>query len=131
MEHPVIFFDGVCNLCNGVVKTITKLDHKRHFYFSSLQSDFAKTTLKSFGIDFIEPETIIFLEKDKIFIKSKAVFQISKQLGWLKIISVFSFLPTAFSDKIYDFVAQNRYKWFGKKEQCMLPDKNVKDRFLD
>jgi predicted DCC family thiol-disulfide oxidoreductase YuxK len=130
MNHPVIFFDGVCNLCNGAVRTVIKLDSKRHFRFSSLQSDFAKTTLQPFQIDLGDPNSIILLEDNKIYQKSEAVFRIIKKLKWINFLNVFSRIPFKVSNLIYDFIAKNRYNLFGKKENCPLPDRNLDWLFL-
>ncbi len=130
MNHPVIFFDGVCNLCNGTVRFIIKLDRKRHFRFSSLQSDFAKHTLEPLGIDTTNPDTIILLEDNKIYQKSEAVFRITRQLSRINFLFPFKFLPKKINDGIYDFIAKNRYIIFGKKEECPLPAYKLKWLFL-
>ncbi|MBK6975792.1 MAG: DUF393 domain-containing protein [Cytophagaceae bacterium] len=130
MNHPVIFFDGVCNLCNGTVRFIIKLDRKRHFRFSSLQSEFAKHTLEPFGIDTTNPDTIILLVDNIIYQKSEAVFRITRQLSRINFLIPFKFLPKKINDGIYDFIAKNRYIIFGKKEECPLPADKLKWLFL-
>ena len=130
MNHPVIFFDGVCNLCNGTVRFIIKLDRKRHFRFSSLQSDFAKHTLEPFGIDTTNPDTIILLEDNKIYQKSEAVFRIIKYLSWLKMFNLLSYLPKRTTDFFYDIIARNRYAWFGKKATCVYNESLFDNLFI-
>ena len=130
MNHPVIFFDGVCNLCNGAVRTVIKLDSKRHFRFSSLQSEFAKRTLQPFHINTSNSDSIILLENNHIYQKSEALFRIIKKLKWINFLYVFSRIPFKVSNLIYDFIAKNRYNLFGKKENCPLPDRNLDWLFL-
>lgn len=130
MNHPVIFFDGVCNLCNGAVRTVIKLDSKRHFRFSSLQSEFAKRTLQPFHINTTNSDSIILLENNHIYQKSEALFRIIKKLKWINFLYVFSRIPFKVSNLIYDFIAKNRYNLFGKKENCPLPDRNLDWLFL-
>ncbi|MCA0364095.1 MAG: DCC1-like thiol-disulfide oxidoreductase family protein [Bacteroidetes bacterium] len=130
MNHPVIFFDGVCNLCNGAVRTVIKLDSKRHFRFSSLQSEFAKRTLQPFHINTTNSDSIILLENNHIYQKSEALFRIIKKLKWINFLNVFSRIPFKVSNLIYDFIAKNRYNLFGKKENCPLPDRNLDWLFL-
>jgi predicted DCC family thiol-disulfide oxidoreductase YuxK len=130
MNHPVIFFDGVCNLCNGAVRTVIKLDSKRHFRFSSLQSEFAKRTLQPFHINTTNSNSIILLENNHIYQKSEALFRIIKKLKWINFLYVFSRIPFKVSNLIYDFIAKNRYNLFGKKENCPLPDRNLDWLFL-
>ncbi|QSE96974.1 thiol-disulfide oxidoreductase DCC family protein [Fulvivirga lutea] len=130
-DKPIIFFDGVCNLCNGAVDFILKRDKEAYFVFESLQSPNAQKLLgkehtKSF-------EYILVLTSDrKILSKSQAVFYIARRLkGWVRFISYFRVLPLFFTDFVYSVIAKNRYKLFGKRDTCRMPDPNLKLRFLE
>lgn len=123
----IVFFDGVCNVCNRFVSFLLKHDTNSRFYFASLDSAAAADILKlPEGID-----SVVFYDKGKITVKSMAVFEILKYLNWpWKALLIFKILPVSWTDKMYDFIARNRYKWFGKRESCMIPTPEIKDRFL-
>lgn len=130
MHSPVIFFDGVCNLCNGAVQFVLKNDHQNIFKFASLQSDFGQDFLKKHQLPTDNFGTLILVEDDKIFVKSEAVFKTAKYLPKYAWTSVFSLIPTFISDFFYDIISKNRLKWFGKRETCWLPTEELKERFL-
>jgi predicted DCC family thiol-disulfide oxidoreductase YuxK len=130
MHSPVVLFDGVCNLCNGAVQFILKNDKKKFFKFASLQSDFAQEFLKNHQLPTHNFDTLILIENDQVFIKSKAVFKIVKYLPKYACLSIFRLIPIFISDFFYDVVSKNRLKWFGKRETCWLPTKELKERFL-
>ncbi len=130
MHSPIILFDGVCNLCNGAVQFVLSNDPKKVFKFASLQSEFAQDFLRKHQLPTQNFDTLILIENEEVFLKSKAVFKIVKYLpkyAWLRI---FSFLPIVVSDFFYDIVSKNRLKWFGQRESCWLPTKELKERFL-
>jgi len=127
----LVLFDGYCNLCNGAVQFILKRDKKAHFYFASLSWPAAEPVLHSSeelrGVD-----SIILYDGDRTFTKSSAALKISSHLGGLwPLFNVFWIIPKFIRDPIYDFIARNRYKWFGKKDTCMIPESDVSQRFLN
>ena len=127
----IILFDGVCNLCNNSIQFIIKRDKKQHFLFASLQSDAAQDILLQFQLKNSDFDSIIFIENGKIYQKSTAILKISTYLGGLwKLNYGFIIIPKFIRDTIYSFIAKNRYKWFGKKNVCMIPTKELKIRFL-
>ena len=130
----LIFFDGVCELCNSSVNFILDRDKKNLFLLASLQSEEAKEILlkNNYPIDKIEGLShIIYLRKGKIEIKSKAVLLILWDLaGWYRIFSIGFIIPTFLRDWIYDVIAKNRYRWFGKKETCRMPTPSEKEKLL-
>lgn len=130
MHSPVVLFDGVCNLCNGAVQFILKNDKKNFFKFASLQSDFAQEFLKNHQLPTHNFDTLILIENDQVFIKSKAVFKIAKYLPKYACLSIFRFIPIFISNFFYDVISKNRLNWFGKRETCWLPTKELKERFL-
>lgn len=130
--HPIIFFDGVCNLCHGLVQFVIKRDPQERFRFASLQSDFARDHLAPLGLDPSTLDSLIFIENGVPYRKGKGAVRI---FGGLRppwpVFKLFRWLPAWLLDPLYDFVARNRYRWFGKKEQCPLPDPKQAHRFLD
>ena len=131
MNSNLILFDGVCNFCNFWVNFIIDHDDKRYFKFASLQSDIAQRILIEKKIDISKIDSIILVVNDQVFFKSSAALQIAKKLnGFWKILYVFSVIPSSLCDLIYDFVAKNRYNWFGKRDTCRVPSKAEKELFL-
>lgn len=127
----IILFDGVCNLCNNSVKFIIKRDTSGYFKFASLQGETGQRLLKKHSLNY-DLNSFVLIEKEKVYIKSSAALRVCSKLGgaW-RILSIFRFLPPLFRDFLYDIVAKNRYKWFGKEESCILPLPKWKQRFLD
>jgi predicted DCC family thiol-disulfide oxidoreductase YuxK len=130
-QNSIILFDGVCNLCNSSVKFILKRDKKKQFIFASLQSDAAENILLHHKYKKNGLNSIILIHRDKLYEKSSAVLNIFRVLGmpW-RLFSVFYILPLSWRDFLYDFIAQNRYKWFGKKNTCMMMLPTHKNRFI-
>ena len=127
----IILFDGVCNLCNSSVNFILKHDKKKRFIFTSLQSDAAKKILLQFTIKKINLDSIILIENGKVYEKSTAALKILKHLyNGYQLLYAFIIIPKFIRDWVYIIIAQNRYKWFGKKEECMFPTSEIKSRFL-
>ena len=130
-ENPVIFFDGVCNLCNGFVQFLLKRDKKEVFYFSPLQSEAAKRLLAEHTINPAESGTIILYYQNKIYEASTAVIKIGQLLGGIYKLSVLAYIfPKVFRDWLYYRIAIRRYKLFGQKDECMIPTPEVNERFL-
>lgn len=125
----VIFFDGVCGLCNGFVDFVMKIDKKNEYYFSPLQSEYAKTHLpEEFTKDL---KSIVYLNEEKILSRSEAVIKILSEIGGIwSLIRIGNLFPKPFADFAYDMVAENRYKLFGKKESCRLPTPEERGRFV-
>lgn len=128
----VVLFDGVCNLCSGAVQFIIKHEKHKSMFFASLQSEFAKTLLADNNINSIDMSTVVFYENHKLFYKSSAALRIAGLLKFpYNLLSVFRIIPPFARDLIYNLIAKNRYRWFGKKESCMIPSLELKARFLD
>lgn len=132
-NKKIILFDGVCNFCNASVRFIIKRDKKDVFRFASLESDLGRKLTDERGIDTSKIDSIILIDPgNAYYIKSTAALEISKELsGLYPALSVFQVLPEGFRNLIYDFVAKNRYKWFGKSETCPMPTEDEKSKFLD
>ncbi|MFC6860847.1 thiol-disulfide oxidoreductase DCC family protein [Zunongwangia atlantica] len=132
-NKKIILFDGVCNLCNDAVIFIIKHDKNDKFRFASLQSDLGRQLLEERNIDPNYLDSIILIEPGIAWYeKSDAALEISKDLsGFYQGLKIFKFLPKGFRDAVYNGIANNRYKWFGKKESCMIPTPELKAKFLD
>lgn len=131
-KHSVILFDGICPLCILSIQFIIKHDVNKIFRFASLQSSFANNELSKNSIPSKEISTIILIEENKVYTKSTAALKIAKQLnGIWKIFYLFIFIPPFIRNFIYDIIANNRYKWFGKKESCWFPSAALEDLFIN
>lgn len=130
ISHPIILFDGVCNLCNSSVQFVIKHDKKEVFQFSSLQSDFGQQILEQNGLSGINLFSLILLDKGNIYTQSTAVLRIAKKLGgFWSLLYAFIIVPKFLRNGIYNWIARNRYKWFGKQEACWVPTEELKKRF--
>ncbi|MFM2230202.1 MAG: hypothetical protein RL607_1460 [Bacteroidota bacterium] len=129
-DKQIILFDGVCNLCNGLVQKVIRFDRKDIFRFVSIQSELGKEILVHLQCETVD-SIILWNPKKEYYIKSEAVLKITKVLsGQFLLIQVLYLLPKFLRDKVYDYVARNRYSWFGQSESCLLPSKEIESRFL-
>ena len=127
----IVFYDGVCGLCNRSVRLLIKLDRKRVLRYASIQSDFAKTRLKDKNLD-ISSGTIIFLADYDLYIKSNAILRILMSLkGIYRLAVILYIIPRPVRDAIYDWISRNRYRWFGKHETCPMPQPGDSELFID
>ncbi|MCA0445738.1 MAG: DCC1-like thiol-disulfide oxidoreductase family protein [Bacteroidetes bacterium] len=126
----ILFYDGECPTCHFFVRFILRFDRKKKLVFAPLQGQTAEK-IKSHNPDVFKADSVVWAEGSEVLIRSKAVFRILRYLGgfWL-IFLIFQLLPGFITDGIYNFVARNRYRWFGKYESCILPDSIHSDRFL-
>lgn len=130
-NKTVLFFDGVCNLCNGLVRFIIRQDKTGLIKFSPLQSAYANKILESKNINPEELNTLIYLSNNKVYFRSSAVLQILKNLGGIwKIFYFLKIIPGFIRDLIYNMIAGLRYKVWGRKDKCMVPDEKIIQRFL-
>ena len=129
---PILLFDGVCNLCNSLVKFIIKRDPRANFRFASLQSESGQALLESFGLPKDQLNTFVYLYSEKLYLKSSAVLHVLKDLGggW-KLFYIFILVPKPLRDLVYILVSKTRYTIFGKKDECMIPSKDISSRFLE
>ena len=131
MNH-VVFFDGICNLCSESVQFIIKNDRNNVFKFSSLQSEFAQKTLSNKNIKEISTSrTIILLSNNNTYAKSGAVLRIARLLRFpLNLLYIFIIVPPFIRNAIYEYISNNRYRWFGKKQECWIPNETLKSKFI-
>jgi len=130
-NKAIILFDGVCNFCNSSINFIIRHDKKNHFLFAPLQSAEGKELMESYNIDSSQLDTMILIEDNKVFYKSTAALLITKHLNRLyPMLYSGIIVPRFMRDKLYDYFAKKRYKWFGRRETCMIPDEEVRGKFI-
>jgi len=132
-EHQaIVLFDGVCNLCNGAVQFILRRDRAGYYRFASLQGRSGSALLAEHGLDGGYRSSMIVIENGRLYVKSDAALRICTHLGaaW-PMLALLRIVPRPIRDFVYEFVANNRYRWFGKRESCMLPRPEHRARFLD
>ncbi len=131
-DKPILFFDGVCNLCEGFVQWVIKRDPNGTIYYASLQSDFAKAFTASTDLKVEDVSSVILYHQGRFYTESDAPLQLAALLGFpWKLVYPFVIIPRIIRDNIYRWIASNRYRWYGKKEQCMIPTPALQRRFLD
>ena len=131
-DASIVLFDGVCNLCSGFVQFVYPRDPEGKYRFASLQSDVGQALLAEHDLPTDELESIVLIEDGESYVKSAAIIRITAGLGGAyRLLSPFRYVPAAVRDRVYDFVADHRYKWFGKKDRCMMPSGDVQSRFLE
>ena len=131
LTHSIILFDGVCNLCNGAVNFVIKRDPGNVFKFTPLQEKQGVLLLKTHAVDTQKLDSIVLIENGNVYIKSSAALRIARKMSNLwPLFFVLLIIPSFIRDGVYDFIAKNRYKWFGKKEQCMIPTPGLREKFL-
>lgn len=132
---PILLFDGVCNLCNRSVQFVIRHDRGKVFLFATLQGPFARKVLEGAGLTPVIPGatgSVVLLYHDKVYTRSTAVLKTLGLLGWpWKVALIFYIVPVAVRDRVYDWVARNRYRWFGQRDTCMVPTPDLRARFPD
>ncbi len=132
-NKQLILFDGVCNLCNSSVQFVIKHDKKDKFLFTALQSNVGKKIIQEFNIDTSKTDSILLYSPDKgLSLRSTAALNIAKQLRFpINTLIIFIIIPNFIRNWIYDLIARNRYKWYGKMDDCMIPTPEIKAKFLE
>jgi predicted DCC family thiol-disulfide oxidoreductase YuxK len=130
-DHPVLLFDGVCNLCNGSIQFIIERDPEAQFRFAPLQSTAAQELLGECDYEGATLDSVVLVEDGECYDKSDAVIRAARHLGLpYSLLRPFGVVPSRLRNVFYDFVAERRYRWFGKREQCMMPTPDLERRFL-
>jgi predicted DCC family thiol-disulfide oxidoreductase YuxK len=130
-NRTIVFIDGYCNLCNGLVRFLIKVDKNEKLFFTSLHSPFSQTLLSSKNIDLKYPKSVYLLKNNFLYNKSMAIIEIFKSLGFpFNLFTIFEIFPLRFRDIVYDFIAKNRYKLFGKSKDCQLSENKILPRIL-
>lgn len=132
MSEKILLFDGVCNLCNGLVVFTIKRDSNGRIRFGALQSDEGKKILQQLNIQDELPDTFILIEDGNYYVRSTAALRLFKSLdGLWPMLYLFIIVPRFIRDYLYNKVAENRYRFFGKRDECMVPAPDLKERFLE
>lgn len=132
-DKQLILFDGICNLCNSSIQYVIKRDKNDRFLFAPLQSDIGKFLIEEFKIDTEKTDSILLFnpEKHSLKHKSSAALHVARHLGFpSNLMSIFFIVPTFIRNWVYNYVAKNRYKWYGKKDACMIPTPELKSKFI-
>ncbi|WP_066218075.1 thiol-disulfide oxidoreductase DCC family protein [Formosa haliotis] len=129
----LVLFDGICNLCDSSVQFVIKHDKNNHFSFTTLQGETGKSIIEKFKINPSDTDSILLLTpNNKLYTKSSAALRIASKLNFpINLMAVFLIVPKPLRDVVYDYIAKNRYKWYGKKTACMIPTKALKSRFIE
>ncbi|ASZ12826.1 thiol-disulfide oxidoreductase DCC family protein [Chitinophaga pendula] len=131
ITHPVILFDGVCNLCNNSVNFVIRHDRADRFRFASLQSEAATLLAQQYQTSFESRSSFILIEEGKVYQRSTAALRVVRHLGFpYYCLYLFMILPAFLRDAVYNQIARNRYRWFGKKDACMIPTSALRSKFL-
>jgi predicted DCC family thiol-disulfide oxidoreductase YuxK len=131
-SSPVLLFDGVCNLCNGYVQWLIRRDPRGVFRYASLQSEAGRALLRQAGFPPDQLDTVVLFDQGQVYTRADVALRIVGQLGGLwPLLGALWAVPRPLRNAIYDWVARNRYRWFGKRESCMIPTPELKSRFLD
>jgi predicted DCC family thiol-disulfide oxidoreductase YuxK len=130
---PIILFDGVCNLCESTVHFVVRRDKERQFHFAPLQSAAAQELLASHQYVSDNLSSVLLIIDDHLYRRSRAALQIVRRLdgAWPLLYYVFFWVPKFIADPVYDFIGNRRYKWFGMKSECWLPNGDLRQRFID
>ena len=130
-DKSILLFDGVCNLCSFFVNFTIKRDRKKELLFASLQSETGKKLLQKFDLPTSDFHSLILINNDEYYTRSTAALKVVKGFrGLWPVFYIFIIIPKPIRDFCYDFIAKNRYRWFGKKEQCYLPAADIEGRFF-
>jgi predicted DCC family thiol-disulfide oxidoreductase YuxK len=131
-DDPVVLFDGICNLCVGSLPWLLRMDRRDRLRFGTLQSEAGTELLAECGLSGTYDESMVVVEGDRAYTESDAVVRIAWLLGFPWALgSVASIVPKRIRDRVYRWVADSRYEWFGKREQCLVPDDELRERFID
>ena len=131
ISDKIVLFDGVCNFCNSSVQFIIRHDKSNALKFASLQSNTGQELIAKYNIP-KDVDSVIFIENGNAFIKSEAALRIADNFGGVwKMMRILKVIPAFIRNLFYDIIARNRYKWFGKKETCMIPSPEIRNRFMD
>jgi predicted DCC family thiol-disulfide oxidoreductase YuxK len=129
--HPVVLFDGVCNLCVGSVQFLIERDPEARFRFAPLQSEVGERLVADCGLDSEAMDSVVLVDEGRCYVKSDAVIRIGRHLGGVyRLLSAGRLLPRRLRDAVYDVVAARRYGWFGRRDRCMMPTPDLRSRFL-
>ncbi|MGD8558476.1 MAG: DCC1-like thiol-disulfide oxidoreductase family protein [Gammaproteobacteria bacterium] len=131
-DHPILLFDGVCKFCHSSVQFVIKRDTNREFFFCPIQSSRGQQLMKHYGVEESGLNTMLLLDNNRVYNKSTAALRIARKLTmpW-PLLSMFLVIPPPIRNAVYDFIGKRRYQWFGKYDQCHIPDDTTRQRFIE
>ena len=131
-SQPIVVFDGVCNFCNASVRFILERDRSRVFRFAALQSSAGRALLERHGFDPLDADTFVLVEGEECRVRSDAAIAVMRRLPlpW-RLLAWLRWIPKPLRDAVYRVIARNRYQWFGKRQSCMVPSADERERFLE
>jgi predicted DCC family thiol-disulfide oxidoreductase YuxK len=130
-DYAIVLFDGYCNFCSNSVRFINQRDHQNYFRFTGLESEKGKKLLKEYANGQGSFNSVVLIEGNQVYSKSTAALRIARKLSGLwPLFYIFILIPTGIRNAVYQLIAKNRYRWFGKKESCFIPSKELKQKFL-
>ncbi|MCE2773592.1 MAG: DCC1-like thiol-disulfide oxidoreductase family protein [Bacteroidetes bacterium] len=130
-NNGIILFDGVCNFCNNSINLVIRKDKRDYFRFAPLQSEAGKILTAKFNIDTTKTDSVLLIENDALYSKSTAALRIARKMdGLFPLCYALIIIPKFLRDPIYDYIAKRRYRWFGKKESCMIPTPEIRKKFI-
>lgn len=132
VNQPVLLFDGVCKFCHAGVQFVIRRDQKNRFVFCPIQSEKGQQLMKQFGQQDSGLSSMILLQNNRVYRKSSAALRIARQLQmpW-PLLYGFILVPVFIRDRVYDFIGNRRYQWFGKYDSCWIPDDETRKKFID
>ncbi len=131
LDKGIILFDGVCNFCNASVNFVIRHDRQGYFRFAALQSEIATALSRQYGFDTTALSSFILVENGKVYMKSTAALRVAGKLNFpVRLLSFFMIVPAFIRNSVYDWVARRRYRWFGRKDACMVPTPEIRSRFM-
>ncbi|EMT53884.1 MULTISPECIES: thiol-disulfide oxidoreductase DCC family protein [Brevibacillus] len=134
-SHPdtILLFDGVCNFCNGAVRFIIPRDPAGRIHFASLQSETGQSLLEQYGLATHDLSSVVLIDQGTVYVYSDAILRVGRLLrgAWPIFSAIGFFFPRLVRDRLYRFIARNRYRWFGRSTVCLLPTAEIRARFLD
>lgn len=132
IDHPVILFDGVCNLCNRSVQFVIKHDRALRFHFAALQSPYGQSQLEKYRFSKEKLLSVVLVINGRTYDRSRAALEIARRLdGLWPLMYVFVIVPPFIRNFVYDWISRNRYRWFGRQDECMIPTPDLKARFIN
>lgn len=130
-QNPIVLFDGICNYCSKSVQLMIRFNTKKNLRYTALQSNTAQQLLQQYSIACL-PNSIVFIDNNKVYLYSTAVLKIVKHLSFpFCCLIVFIIVPACIRNKLYQWFAKHRYRWFGKKNSCMIPAPEIKQYFIN
>jgi len=130
-EHPLLLFDGECSLCSSAVQFVLKHERDSELRFAPLQGEVGRSTLSAHGLDPETLDTLVVVAEGRALVRSDAAFELVRHLGPWRVLRALRIVPRGLRDWVYDFVAKRRYRWFGKRDACWMPQPEHRGRFLD